>query len=44
MMRVQKLKSAIEISGHGSLSFRLSLTQIMNDIRDFFKSKAIIIG
>jgi hypothetical protein len=39
MVRVQKLKSAIEIGGHGSLSFRLSLTQIVNDLRDFFKSK-----
>jgi hypothetical protein len=39
MVRVQKLKPAIEIGGHGSLSFRLSLTQIVNDLRDFFKSK-----
>ena len=39
IVRVQKLKSAIEIGGHGSLSVRLSLTQIVNDLREIFKSK-----
>ena len=43
-MRVQKLKSAIEIAGRGSLSFRLSLTQFRNGLRVFSKSKTIIIG